>query len=203
MKRWIIILLYFSYQHLYAQDGLKGNHWAVKHNGDTLFGFIEEIGETKITIASLKGDEYKVIRLSTKSVAKYKIKDDVFVNVPLDKRGNTGNSQLIFNVFLKEISGGQVGLYERNISRLKLMDPESNSDAMGFLHKISSQDLYLYSSGTKSAKKVNEDNFYEIASLLMGDKKRIKQRLNTAYYTFENMDQLLLDYNYLVENNLE
>ena len=83
------------------------------------------------------------------------------------------------------------------------MDPESNSDAKGFLQKIPEKQLFIHYNEKYPAAIVSESNFYEVSMLAMGKKQRIKKRLNSSYYTFSNMEQMILDYNYLVENNIE
>ncbi len=202
----VLLALYFNCSQ--AQNILRGKeHYAINDSGDTIKGFIEEIGETKITVATILGNEYVVQRLSTKSIKQYIINDTIYRRVLINikksqKEGQIWN-ELGTPVFLKLLIDGSVPLYERNITRLKMMEIGTNVDAKGFLHNVPEKELYLQFAGELPAVLINEKNFYEAAVLAMGNKKRVKERLNTAYYTFENLEQMVMDYNYLVENNLE
>lgn len=192
-----------------AQEQLKGfQNYAINEKGDTIRGFIEEIGESRITVAALENNEYKVRRLSVKTVVEYHLNDTIYRRVSINLKDNQAealklSTNMTSGVFLKLLIDGPAALYERNIKRIKLMDPDTNSDAKGFLHKIPEKQLYLHFDKEKNALLINESNFYEVAMLALGKKKRVKDRLNSGYYTFKTMEQMLLDYNYLVENNIE
>lgn len=210
MIKTYLILFFLSLMSLcgFSQKILEGNHYAINDEGDTLRGFIEEIGETRITIASLRQGEYKVLRLSTKTIAEYSINDTIYRRIPINlkqsksKEGIYSTSQT-GRIFIKLLIDGPVSLYERNMHRLKLLDADANRDAKGFLYKMAVNEWYIHYDEKLPALNIDENNFYLVASRAMGNKKRIKERLNSGYYTFDNLDQLILDYNYLFIHNLE
>jgi hypothetical protein len=204
----ILFILSISSLQAFSQKILEGNHFAVNEKGDTLRGFIEEIGETKITIASIRGGEYKVLRLSTKTIKEYTINDTLYRRIPINLKQRRSeeainSTALTTRVFLKSLIYGPVSLYERNMHRLKLLDTDSNDDAKGFLYKMPVNEWYVHYDEKLPALMIDENNFYMVASKAMGHKKRIKERLNSGYYSFQNLDQLILDYNYLVIHNIE
>lgn len=197
------------FNQLFAQSNLEGTeNYAVNERGDTIRGFIEEIGESRITIASIVRNEYKVQRLSAKTIVEYHLGDTVYRRVAINLKSPENVNELISmaqtsKVFLKVRIGGPASLFERNVKRIKLMDPDMNSDAKGFLHKVPEAQLFIHFNDELPAVMINETNFYEVAIRALGNKKRVRDRINSGYYTFENIEQMLLDYNYLVENNIE
>lgn len=221
----LISLVFFILISLFlnAQDIFKADHYAINNKGDTLRGFIEEIGESRITIASLKNDQYKVMKLSTKSIIEYNLNDTIYRSVPVnkndrdfviddstdDKSGSqislsTFDLRLSSAIFLKLIIDGPVCLFERNIMRIKLMDYMENDDAKGFVQRIPEKQLYLHKGGKDiNAVRINRNNFNAAATYVFSDKERIRKRLRSDYYTFDNLDQLILDYNYLVSHNID
>ncbi|QNL21334.1 hypothetical protein HZR84_05070 [Hyphobacterium sp. CCMP332] len=208
-KFFSLFFLFISAVPVFGQSGLEGSeNYAVNDFGDTIRGFIEEIGESRITIASIVNNQYKVRRLSTKTVTEYHLNDTVYKRVSINLKTPEDTEALIAlaqtsKVFLKVKIDGPASLFERNVKRIKLMDPDINSDAKGFLNKVPESQLFLHFNPKLPAVLINDKNFYEISIRALGDKKRVRDRLNSGYYTFENLEQMLLDYNYLVENNLE
>lgn len=211
MMQKILFLFFLSFCSIQTsgQTSLLGSeNYAVNDKGDTLRGFIEEIGETRITIASIVNNQYRVRKLSTKTVAEYHMHDSVYKRVSINLKTPRDAHELVAlaqtsKVFLKGIIIGPASLFERNVKRLKLLDAEMNSDAKGFLQKVPEAQLFLHFNPKLPAVLIDENNFYEMSIRALGDKKRVRDRLNSGYYTFDNLEQMLLDYNYLVENNLE
>jgi hypothetical protein len=210
LKIILTILTFHFFTFSYSQDGLRGNHYAINSKNDTIRGFIEEIGETRITIASIVKNEYKVTKLSTKTIKQYNINDTIFrsvfinkLNSDLSQSNSSPSSKLTGTVFLRLIIDGPAALYERNVRRLILLDPLENEDAKGFVKRVAESELYLDYSSTEPALRINASNFYNVATKALGSKKRVKDRLNTQYYTFENLEQMLMDYNYLMTHDLE
>ena len=90
-----------------GQNNLKGfENYAINDDGDTIRGFIEEIGESRITVASINENEYKVKRLSTKTIYEYHLNDTVYRRVAINikepkSRDELVSTALTSKVFLK------------------------------------------------------------------------------------------------------
>lgn len=210
IKRTLILFTFFAIAFCsLGQNNLKGfENYAINDDGDTIRGFIEEIGESRITVASLYKNEYRVKRLSTKTIHEYHLNDTVYRRVGINIKEPKSKDELVSTaltskVFLKLLIDGPIALYERNVKRIKLMDPVMNSDAKGFLQKVPEKQIFVHYDHELPAAIISPSNFYEVSMMSMGKKSRIKQRLNSGYYTYENMEQMILDYNYLVEHNIE
>lgn len=160
---------------------------------DTIYGFIQSVSESKISLAHASEKSMVVKKYKVSSLKCLVIRDTVYKSVKVTQQGLPSA-----NIMMKEIIPGPVTLYNREVRKTTMWKPSDGKEFNGIFGKILFVEVYLGKEG--QAYKVTEENFREQSELIFYDQAWIKEKFQKNAYSFSNLQQLVLDYNYLVEN---
>ena len=187
---------FFFLSHQGISQTLGSQDYIVTQEDDTIFGFIQSLSDSKISFAyetknSMEVKKFKVISL--KSIV---INDTLYKGIKIDPPNMPSAT-----VLMKQILDGPVGYYKREIRKTKMWKPNEEQDFTGISGKV----VIVYSYLVKDSKsfKIEKESFHEVCPQIFFDQEWIKKKFDEGKYEFGNLDQLVMDYNYLVLNPLD
>ncbi len=185
-------LLIASIHFSFGQVPISGDY-IVTQQGDTLYGFIQSVSESKISLANTSENSMVVKKYRVSDLNCIVIKDTVYraVNVQMGKGSTT-------YYMMKEVIDGPISLLHREIRKTKLWKPNEEQDFSGIVGKVLYTDVYLKKEDL--VVKVDPENFLEASKILIADQSWILKKFEDGVYSFKNHKQMVLDYNYLVLN---
>jgi len=186
----------FGTPHANFGQSVSSKDYIVTLSDDTVYGFIQTLSDSKINLAHESKKSMVVKKYKINSLKCVVIKDTVYKGIKINPPNMPSSL-----VLMKEIQKGPVGLYQREIRKTKMWNPNEDQGFSGIMGKILLIDLYLQKNG--ESYKISEESFELICPQIFYDQDWIKQKFKAGEYSFQNLDQLVMDYNYIVLNPLE
>ena len=76
--------------------------------------------------------------------------------------------------------------------------PSEDQDFSGIMGKVLYREYYVVKG--KKAFKVTRENFFDVCPQVFYDQDFIKSKFRDQKYKYQNIEQLVMDYNYMAEN---
>jgi hypothetical protein len=179
-----------------SAQSVRSGDYIVTLQDDTVFGFIQTISDSKINLAHESKKSMVVKKYKINALKCVVINDTVYRGVKI----NPPNMASSF-VLMKEIEYGPVSLYKREIRKTKMWKGNEGHDFSGIMGKVVV--VYYYLQKNEDTYKISEESFEVVCPQLFFDQPWIKQKFASGKYSFQNLNQLVMDYNYLVLNPID